>query len=207
MVDADAPEAGVAPDQPARQQRLRKVVLIGLACVAALLLVLGVVFGPTMWRVFQQRNTTITTPAQLAGLELDQSDNAKETAEYIRDAVATSTSLSKSVGAIYASQGDKSRSVMFVGGTASLWSPDEVLGDVFRVITDDTGGVRDIRDIPPGSFGGVMRCGITATDDGDMPVCGWADHGCLAVVLFPGRSVDDAEKLMRDIRPAVQRRN
>lgn len=207
MVDADAPSTEVVPDQPPRSRPIRRVALIGAAALAAVLLVVGILYGPTMWQVFQQRNTTISTPAQVAGLELDQSDDAKSTAEYIRDAIASSTSLSKSVGGVYAAPGDKSHSVMFVGGTAHLWKPTDVLNDVFKTITDDTGGVRNIRDIAPGSFGGVMRCGTTATQDGDMPVCGWADHGCVAVALFPGRSLDDAEKLMRDFRPVVQRRN
>jgi hypothetical protein len=207
MVDADAPVTEVVPDQPPGSRPIRRIALIGVAGLAAVLLVIGILYGPTMWQVFQQRNTTISTPTQVAGLELDQSDDAKSTAEYIRDAVATSTSLSKSVGGVYTTPGDKTHSVMLVGGSATLWSPDDVLNDVFKLITDDTGGVRDVRDIPPGELGGVMRCGTTATQDGDMPVCGWADHGCLAVALFPGRTLDDAEKLMREFRPAVQRRN
>ena len=206
MVDADtpAPASEMVPDRRSRVPLIRNIVLI---CLAAILLVVGILYGPTGWQVFEQRNATISTPAQLVGLELDQSEDAKATAEYIRDAVATATSISKSVAGVYTTPGDKTRSVMFVGGTARLWSPDKVLNDAFKPIADDTGGVKSIRDVPPGELGGVMRCGTTATDDGDMPVCGWADHGCLAVALFPGRTLDEAEKLIRDIRPAVQHRN
>jgi len=40
-----------------------------------------------------------------------------------------------------------------------------------------------------------------------MPVCGWADHGSLALAMFPGRSVDDSARLFVDIRSAAQTRH
>jgi len=33
-----------------------------------------------------------------------------------------------------------------------------------------------------------------------MTVCGWADHGSIAVALFPGRTLDEAADLMRQMR-------
>ena len=93
-------------------RRVRNAILLGLALV---LVIAGVLYGPTTWRVLQQRNTTIRTPDQVAGLNLDKSDGAKETAEYVRDAVATSTKLGKSVGAVYLDPSSDSRTVIFVG--------------------------------------------------------------------------------------------
>jgi hypothetical protein len=87
-----------------------------------------------------------------------------------------------------------------------FWTPSRALDDVFQLITDDTGGVQGVREIDAGPLGGTMRCGTTATPDGDMPVCGWADHGCVAVALFPGRGVDEAAKLIGQMRPAIQHR-
>jgi hypothetical protein len=51
-----------------------------------------------------------------------------------------------------------------------------------------------------------MRCGSTKSDDGDLTVCGWADHGSLALALFPNRPLDDSAALLREIRSATQTR-
>jgi len=184
--------------------RVRNLVLVGVALV---LLIAAVLYGPTTWQVVRQRSTTISTPDQVAGLRRDQSDGAQETAEYVRDAVASSTRLNKSVGAVYLDPSSDSRTVIFVGGTAVFWTPTNVLDEVFQLITDDTGGVSGVRNVDAGPLGGVMRCGTTATPDGDMAVCGWADHGCVAVALFPSRGVDEAAKLIGQMRPAIQHRD
>jgi hypothetical protein len=40
-----------------------------------------------------------------------------------------------------------------------------------------------------------------------MTVCGWADHGSLAVAMFPGRGIDESAGLLRKMRDAMQRRD
>ena len=53
-----------------------------------------------------------------------------------------------------------------------------------------------------------MKCGATPGDGAaDIPVCGWADHGSVAIGLFPGRVADDAGSLLRDMRDAMQTRD
>ena len=52
-----------------------------------------------------------------------------------------------------------------------------------------------------------MKCGTTKSDGTDMPVCGWADHGSLALAMFPGRTETDSAKLLQDIRSAAQTRS
>ena len=47
-----------------------------------------------------------------------------------------------------------------------------------------------------------MKCGTTKTDAGDLTVCGWADHGSLALAMFDNRSEAEAAPLMRQIRDA-----
>ena len=51
-----------------------------------------------------------------------------------------------------------------------------------------------------------MKCGSTPTDDQEMPVCGWADHGSIAVALFPGRTVDESAELLVELRAELQQR-
>ena len=52
----------------------------------------------------------MSTPAQVGVVPLDSSEDAKNTAEYVRDAIAAEVSFDKSVGAIYKDQARGARS-------------------------------------------------------------------------------------------------
>jgi hypothetical protein len=199
-------EAVAAAEQERRGTRLRRVRNIMLIVLAVAVVIAGIIVGPTAWKVIQQRNTKVAAPDRVADLQRNTGDGATETAEYIRDAIDTAVNLSASVGAVYWDGTNQDRSILFAGGGVRLWSPASGLDEAFKVITDDTGGVRDVRDVPAGPLGGIMRCGTTTTDSGDISVCGWADHGSLAVALFPNRGVDESANLMLDLRTAIERR-
>lgn len=187
---------------------VKKVALISAAIAGVALLGSAVVYGPTFVRVQQQRGTKVETPPQVGALSMDTSEDAKSTAEYIRDAIDTQVNLDTSVGAIYKDQAGESatRSVILVAGTGRIYKPEDSLGTAFKAVADESGGVRDVHDADPGPLGGVLRCGVTSTQDGDLPVCGWADYGSVAVALFPGRPVAEAEKTLRELRTAVEHR-
>jgi hypothetical protein len=53
----------------------------------------------------------------------------------------------------------------------------------------------------------VMKCGNSSADPGAPVVCGWADHGSIAVAMLPGRELGDSARLFRQIRDGVQTRN
>jgi len=137
---------------------------------------------------------------------MDNSDNAKDTTEYLRTAVAARVALRTTVGAVYVDQSGPTRPVIFAGGGGTLLTPEASLDRVLALVTDQTGGVDGIRARPAGPLGGILKCGSTKTDDGDMAVCGWADHGSVAVALFPGRGVDESARLLLQLRGAIQHR-
>ncbi|MEV4515041.1 hypothetical protein AB0K00_39545 [Dactylosporangium sp. NPDC049525] len=182
---------------------LKKVAIVCGALVGVALLGSAIVYGPTVLRVTQQSDTTVSTPAQVGAFAMDSSDDAKNTAEYVRDAIAAEVNLDKSVGAIYK---DQAQTVILVAGTARVWKPESSLSTAFKAISDDNGAVRDIHDVDAGSLGGVMRCGVTVDKEGEIAVCGWADNGSVAVALFPGRPVADAAKAMLQLRDAIEHR-
>jgi hypothetical protein len=192
-------------DIPRRSSRGRKVItVVGLAVGVAALGVLGV-FGARIW---SQKDATLTMPDQVAGLNRNTSEQAQSTADDLRSAFAAGIDLDDSVGAVYADPEATDRSVLLFGGTTLLWSPERDLDTLFELVADDGAAIDGLHEVPAGSLGGVMKCGSTAGDGGTtIPVCGWADHGSVAIGLFPGRPSDEAGNLLREMREVIQSRD
>jgi hypothetical protein len=188
------------PEEPARPSRTRRIVLSSLLAVG---LAGAAVLGYAGWTIASQKDATLTTPATVAGLRLDTSAEGKSTADYLRTALSAEVQLDKAVAAVY---DDGKESVLFLGGTGLIWTPEDDLDTAFGLISDAQGSVTGLHKVPAGKLGGTMKCGTTVTDDGNMSVCGWADHGSLALAMFPSRSESDAAALLVQIRDAAQTR-
>jgi hypothetical protein len=188
---------------PERRLRARWIVL---GVLVLTLIVAGVLYGPLGWQILTSRNTTLGTPDTVAGLHHDTTADAAQTAIYLRDALAADVPITTPYGAVYADPADKTRSVLLFGGTGLLVSPDKDLDRALTLLNDQTGSVTGLHTVPAGSLGGTMKCGNSTGDGGPMGVCGWVDHGCLAVALFPGRSAEESAGLMRQLRAGIQHR-
>jgi hypothetical protein len=195
-------------DAPSSSINVKKVAIVCGALAGVALLGSGVVYGPTLMRVTQQSDTTVSTPTQVGAFTLFSTDEAKNTAEYVRDAVVTQVNLDKSLGAIYRDQTGTSgvRTVILVAGTGRIWKPERSLEGAFKAVAGEGTEVRDVRDVDAGELGGVARCGQIEDKEGAIAVCGWADNGSVGVALFPDRPVNEAEQAMLQLRGAVERR-
>ncbi len=201
LLDGDVPAA-----RPPRRHLGRYLVAIAVA------LVLGaaIVIGPPVWRVYSARHTTLTLPAEIGNLTRDTGADSQDTADYLRDAVGSDTSLSHPIAAVYDANGDKAHSVLLFGGTGSIFRTGPALTTVFGLLDDSSDAITGLHSVPPGPRGGMMKCGTSVGSDNvggtdpDMPICGWADHGSVVAALFPGRSVDQAADLMRQFRTAIE---
>ena len=191
-------------DPPVRtpQSRTRTIVLSSLLAVG---LAGASVLGYSGWRIASQKDATLTVPTTVAGLSVDSSEEGRSTAEYLQTALSADVDLDRSVGAVFADGSGKN--VLFFGGTTLFWTPEDDLKTAFGLVSDDQGAVTGLHDVPAGELGGTMKCGTTKADGADMPVCGWADHGSLALAMFPGRTVEESAKLLSDIRSAAQTRS
>jgi hypothetical protein len=191
-------------DPPVRtpQSRTRLIVLSSLLAVG---LAGASVLGYSGWRIASQKDATLTVPTTVAGLSVDSSEEGRSTSEYLQTALSADVDLDRSVGAVFADSSGKN--VLFFGGTTLFWTPEDDLETAFGLVSDDQGAVTGLHDVPAGELGGTMKCGTTKADGADMPVCGWADHGSLALAMFPGRTVEESAKLLGDIRSAAQTRN
>jgi hypothetical protein len=194
--DPAAEEAG-----PSRRR------LIVLGSLLAVSLAGAAALGAAGWRIAQQKDTTLTTPTQVAGLVRDDSKRARTTADYLQTAFAADIDLDQSVGVVYSDPGNAGRSVLLFGGTTLLFQPERDLDSLFGLVSDDAGKVNGLHEVAAGDLGGVMKCGTTPSQDGDIAVCGWADHGSVVLAMFPGRNTDESAALLRTIREAVQTRD
>jgi hypothetical protein len=197
------PREESAEESSRRRSRTRTAVLgsllaLGLAGAATL--------GTAGWRIAQQKDARLETPDRVAGLSRDDSERAVSAADYLRTALAAGVRLDETVGAVYTDPAAAERSVLLFAGTTLLWTPESDLDAVFDLIADDAGAVTGLREEPAGELGGVMKCGTTESPEGDIAVCGWADHGSLGIAMFPGRGAGESAPLLREIRSAVQTR-
>jgi hypothetical protein len=184
-----------------RRSKVRRTVLAALLAVglagAAALLYAG-------WQISSQKDATLTAPAQIGSLTLDESEDGRSTADYLQTALAAEVDLDKTVGAVYA---DAARNnVLFLGGTGLIWSPEKNLDAALGLIADNQGPVTGLHQVDAGELGGTMKCGTTKSDDGDLAVCGWADHGSVALAMFPGHSTSESATLLLKIRDATESR-
>ena len=190
------------PEQKEPRSRTKTILLSSLLAVS---LAGAGIMGYAGWRIASQKDATLGAPPQIGTLKLDTSDNGKTTADYLQTALSAEVDLDNAVGAVY-SAGD-GKDVLFFGGTTLFWTPSSDLDTAFELVSDDQGSVTGLHEVPAGPLGGTMKCGTTKSDGTDMPVCGWADHGSLALAMFPGRTETDSAKLLQEIRSATQKRS
>ncbi|MFI7608029.1 hypothetical protein ACIBTV_23200 [Micromonospora sp. NPDC049366] len=197
-------EPGGGSEQRSARSRRRR---IGWSVALAIGLAGAGTLGVVGWRIAQQKDTQLASPDRVAGLTRDDSERARSTADYLRSGFAADIQLDRSFGTVYRDPADDKRSVLVFGGTTLLWQPERDLDSLFGLMSDETGKVNGLREVPAGDLGGVMKCGTTSGEGGDFAICGWADHGSVAMAMFPGRSVDDASRLFRDLREGIQTRD
>jgi hypothetical protein len=196
--------AGESPTGTPARRRISRRILFSI--LAGVVVVLAIVIGVS-WHFFNQQSVSLRPPTAVAGFTLDDSADAKQTAEYLRTAVAAKMSLDDSVGAVYRDPASKGHDVLFFGGTRLLLNPAKELDQALGLLNDTSGEVTGLHEVPAGPLGGVMKCGTSTGDGGPMAVCGWADRDSLAMALFPGRTVDQAAALFRDLRTAIEKRS
>jgi hypothetical protein len=192
-------------DEPVEAKPRSRTRVIVLSSLLAVGLAGAAAIGYAGWQIASQKDATLTVPAQVSGLSVDNSAEGRSTADYLQTALSAEVALDEAVGAVYSDGSGKD--VLFLGGTTLIWTPGSDLETAFGLVSDDQGAVTGLHDVPAGPLGGTMKCGTTKSDGADMPVCGWADHGSLALAMFPGRTQDDASKLIKEIRAAAQTRD
>jgi hypothetical protein len=117
------------------------------------------------------------------------------------------TGLGAPVVAWYAASDDPAHIVLVLGGTGFLLRPDRYLDDLFEATAGGTElPLTDVLQTGAGPMGGAALCARGRFQTGSTAVCGWADHGSAAILVFYNRTPVEGAKLMRAIRPEVLHR-
>lgn len=184
----------------------RRAGLIVGAVALLVLLAAAVAWGPTAIAVMRERGATISTPDRAVGLERDTSARARQTTDELQDAIAANVAFDKVTAVVYRDPRNAAQSVVVMAGTTTTLHPADELRDLFGALSDTSGGATGLKNVDPGPLGGTARCGRLAMDADEVPVCGWADHGSAAILLFPGRTDAAAATLMRQLRGVLLHR-
>ncbi|WP_433210275.1 hypothetical protein ACQP00_47305 [Dactylosporangium sp. CS-047395] len=153
-----------------------------------------------------QYPASVNVDAGVAGLTRLTDAGSKKTAEQLQTAL-TSDHLDESGFTVaYQDNADGKAKILVFGATRFITDPardlDASLGKLGTKIQ-----VQNVRDVEPGVLGGEQRCAASRLDGRPATVCGWADHGVIAIAVFAGKTVDEASRSMQSIRAAIVNRD
>jgi hypothetical protein len=107
--------------------------------------------------------------------------------------------------ALYADAANRQRQVTLFGTTRLISSPSRDLDNTMQQLVGDL-QLAEVRAFEPGPMGGDQRCAQGRLDGRAITVCGWADHGSLAIGMFTGRTDVEGAAMLQTVRARVLRR-
>jgi hypothetical protein len=179
--------------------------MIAIGAVALVVLVAIVIGGLVLLRPYLsgEHPASLSTPSQVAGLEISDDPLLADAAVQLSALLTSEAELDDAVAAFYSDPGGGDRLVLLAGGTAALRDPAGELDAAFGAAGAGGLPVTGVSPVDPGPLGGTARCGEAVAEGVTVAVCGWADHGSLALMVFFSRSVDESAGLLRDVRAEV----
>jgi hypothetical protein len=158
--------------------------------------------GVVMWAkpYVDQYPASIVADVAIPGLSASTDANRGKVADELLGLIGSGQLDEQSQRLLYTDKQRRATTVLLT--TRFVQNPQRDLANRFDTLSNRL-KLGDVVDVDPGPSGGYERC---ARSGRDASVCGWADHGSLAIVVFSGRSVDDAAGLLTTIRGAVIKR-
>jgi hypothetical protein len=146
---------------------------------------------------------SIAAEADVPGLTRSKDADRQKTADELLGKVESEQWDEASVSVLYTD--NRSRGATLLATTRFVWNPEKDLTASFADLTGDL-KIKDDAAVDAGALGGYKRCGSGTFNGRGVVICGWADHGSLAVGMFGNRSVDESSALLDTIRAAVLKR-
>jgi hypothetical protein len=161
--------------------------------------------GVTLWAkpYVDEYPASIAAEADVPGLTRSKDDGRQKTADALLGKVESEQWDEASYSVLYSDS--RQRGATLLATTRFIYNPEKDLTARFASLTGDLKITGDA-EVDAGSLGGYKRCGTGTLNGRTVAVCGWADHGSLAVGVFGNRSVDESSTLLDTIREAVLKR-
>jgi hypothetical protein len=180
-----------------RWPRRLTLLLLTLGCCCGCPAYVGV---PMM----QQYPATAATPAEVAGLSLQNDRRSARTVDELQQRARDGHLFAEDTfAAVY--DGGPGWTVTVYGTTGFRLAPKSDLETEIAKLTEEF-KLTDVREVEPGPLGGHQRCGFGAAPKGadpDLVLCGWADHGSLGVATFSAGSLDADAETLRKLRGTI----
>jgi hypothetical protein len=182
--------------------------LIALPLAVVLLAAGAAVYFKFVQPVIEEGDATIATPDTVAGLTRTTRPALQSTADQLNGQLrAGMKDVSGSVVSFYEDPADPSKIVLLYGVTGPVTNPERSLNATLDQLTGGGGIYVEMHRVDPGPLGGEAKCGAGDSSSGPLSVCGWADHGSIAVVIFYNRDVESSTALFGRIHNEVLTRS
>ncbi|WP_432979118.1 hypothetical protein [Dactylosporangium sp. CA-233914] len=192
---------GPFPPPPQFRRRRRKWPWVMLFM---LVLCAGCCGGSYAWARpwWVQYPASVNVEATVTGLNKVNDAASTKTAEQLRTAL-TSDHLDESGFTVaYQDTTDGKARILVFGATRFITSPGRDLDASLRKLGTKI-QVQNVREVDPGALGGEQRCAASRLDGRSATVCGFADHGAIAIAVFAGKSVEPASAALQNIRASI----
>lgn len=148
-----------------------------------------------------QYPATVNVDAAVPGLTRLTDAASTRTAEQLQTSLTSDHLDESGFTAAYQENGARQRILVF-GATRFITDPSRDLDASMRKLATKL-PVQNVRAVDPGMLGGEQRCAASRLDGRSATVCGWSDHGVIAIAVLPGKPLDQAAATTRAIRAAI----
>ncbi|WP_432831145.1 hypothetical protein [Dactylosporangium sp. CA-092794] len=202
------PQPVLAPPAPKKGHGLR----ITLAVVGGVIVVCAIAACVFLYPYVKESSHVTAPPTLPGGLTKQDTDESKALADSLATELRkdSSTSIDETAVGVYSAGDDPSNIVVLAAGTGTFFSPGAQVDSAFTGFGASDGvSIGAPQTYHPGKLGGTVKCADGTSSSqavGKVSMCVWADHGSVGLVVFIGRTADEAAPLFVQIREAVQTR-
>ncbi|MEV8516778.1 hypothetical protein [Dactylosporangium sp. NPDC051484] len=191
------------PPQYRRRRRKWPWVMLALFALCAGCCGGGYAWARPWW---VQYPASVRVDATVPGLTRLNDAASTKAAEQLRTSLASEHLDESGFTAVYQDDKDSRQRVLLFGATRFITNPSRDLDASLRKLGQKI-QVQDVREVDPGMAGGEQRCAASRYNGRAATVCGWADHGVIAIAVFTGKSLDAASTSTQNLRAAIVTRH
>ncbi|MET7397677.1 hypothetical protein ABZS66_29740 [Dactylosporangium sp. NPDC005572] len=196
------PRYGPPPAPRRRRSRWPWVLLFIFALCA------GCCGGSYAWArpYWVQYPASVDTQATVPGFTRVDDASAHKQAQELQQSLTSDHLDEQGFTVVYQDAASRQQRVVVFGATRFITDPARDLDASMRKLGTRI-QISDVREVDPGTFGGEQRCASSRMDGRSATVCGWSDHGVIAIAVFVGKNLQQAATATQNLRGSIVRRD